>query len=191
MFPLLKPWEAVSSSSCSSFLPDPHPFWALCLCRQDVWVQIFIYEYCSEYAHLFLYFLDLVRIFFLEAQMVKNFPALQETQVWSLGQEDPLEEEMASHSSILAWKIPWTEEPGRLQFMGSQRIGHNWVTNTFFFLSNFRWNKSDREREILYVITYMWTLKSKTKEYNNSKILSIENKQEFTSVEREVGRGKR
>ena len=128
MFPLLKPWEAVSSSSCSSFLPDPHPFWALCLCRQDVWVQIFIYEYCSEYAHLFLYFLDLVRIFFLEAQMVKNFPALQETQVWSLGQEDPLEEGTTTHSSILAWRILWIEESGGFQFTGSQRVRHEWVT---------------------------------------------------------------
>ena len=59
------------------------------------------------------------------AQIVKNLPAVRETQVQSLGQEDPLEEEMATHSSILAWKIPWTEEPGGLQAMGSQRVGHN------------------------------------------------------------------
>ena len=52
--------------------------------------------------------------------MVKNLPAIQETQVRSLGQEDPLEKEMATHSNILAWKISWTEEPGRLQSMGSQ-----------------------------------------------------------------------
>ena len=64
------------------------------------------------------------------AQMVKNLPAVQETQVRSLGQEDPLEKETATHSSILAWRIPWTEEPGELQFMGSQRVRHNWVTNT-------------------------------------------------------------
>ena len=51
------------------------------------------------------------------AQIVKNLPAMQETQVQSLGQEDPLEESMAAHSSILAWRIPWTEEPGRLQPM--------------------------------------------------------------------------
>ena len=61
----------------------------------------------------------------LVAQMVKNLPAMQETQVLSLGGEDPLEEEMATHSSILAWRIPWTEEPGGLQFLGSQRVGHN------------------------------------------------------------------
>ena len=58
---------------------------------------------------------------------------MQETQVRSLGREDPLEEGMATHPSILAWEIPWTEEPGRLQFMGSQRIGLYWVTNTFTF----------------------------------------------------------
>ena len=57
--------------------------------------------------------------------MVKNPPAMQETRVPSLGQEDPLEEVMAIHSSILAWRIPWTKEPGRLQSMGSQRVRHN------------------------------------------------------------------
>ena len=57
----------------------------------------------------------------LVAQLVKNLPATQETRVWSLGQEDPLEKEMATHSSILAQRIPWTEEPGRLQPMGSQK----------------------------------------------------------------------
>ena len=56
--------------------------------------------------------------------MIKHLPAVQETRVRSLGWEDPLEEEMATHSSTLAWKIPWTEEPGRLQSMGSQRVGH-------------------------------------------------------------------
>jgi len=56
-------------------------------------------------------------------QWVKNPPAMQETQVQSLGQEDPLEEGMATHSSILAWRIPWTEEPGRLQSTGLQRVG--------------------------------------------------------------------
>ena len=59
------------------------------------------------------------------AQMVENLPAMQETRVQSLGWEDPLEKEMAAHSSILAWRIPWTEEPGGLQSMGSQRVGHN------------------------------------------------------------------
>ena len=61
----------------------------------------------------------------LVAQFLKSLPAMQETWVRSLGQEDPLEKEMASHSSILAWRIPWTEKPGRLQSMGSQRIRHD------------------------------------------------------------------
>ena len=58
-------------------------------------------------------------------QMVKHLPAMQETWVRSLGQEDPLEKEMATHSSILAWKIPWLEEPDRLQSMGLQRVRHD------------------------------------------------------------------
>ena len=61
----------------------------------------------------------------LVAQTVKRLPAMQETWVRSLGWEDPLEKEMATHSSTLAWKIPWMEEPGRLQSMGSQRVGHD------------------------------------------------------------------
>ena len=60
----------------------------------------------------------------LVAQRVKHLPAMWETQVQSPGWEDPLEKEMATHSSTLVWKIPWTEEPGRLQSMGSQRVGH-------------------------------------------------------------------
>ena len=79
---------------------------------------------------LFLYFFFNLKQYLLTSfSLVKNLPAMQETQVWSLGWEDPLEEEMATHSSILAWKIPWTEEPGGLQSMGWQRVGHNWVTN--------------------------------------------------------------
>ena len=62
---------------------------------------------------------------FLVAQMVKNLPAVQGTWVQSLGQEDPLEKGMATHSSILSWRIPWTEVPGGLQSMGSQRVRHD------------------------------------------------------------------
>ena len=61
----------------------------------------------------------------LVAQLVKNLPAMWETLVRSLGWEGPLEKEMAIHSSVIAWKIPWTEEPDRLQSMGSQRVGHD------------------------------------------------------------------
>ena len=63
-------------------------------------------------------------------QVVKNLPAMQETRVQCLGREDPLEKEMATHSSILAWRIPWTEEPCGLQSLGSQRVGHDRATNT-------------------------------------------------------------
>ena len=59
------------------------------------------------------------------AQMAKNLSPVQETQIRSLGLEDPLQKRMATHSSILAWRIPWTEEPGGLQSMGLQRVGHN------------------------------------------------------------------
>ena len=61
----------------------------------------------------------------LVAQRLKCLPGMQETWVRSLGQEDPLENEMATHSSTLAWRIPWREEPDRLQSLGSQRVGHN------------------------------------------------------------------
>ena len=62
------------------------------------------------------------------AQLIKNLPAMQETQVWSLDWEDPLRKGLATHFSILGWKIPWTEESGRLQSMGSQRVGHHLAT---------------------------------------------------------------
>ena len=71
----------------------------------------------------------------LLAQMLKRQPAVRETRVWSLGQEDPLEKVMAPHSSTLAWKIPWMEEPGGLQSTGSQRVRHDWVNSLSVFLS--------------------------------------------------------
>ena len=70
----------------------------------------------------------------LVAQTVKRLPTMRETRVWSLGWEDLLEKAMATHSSTLAWKIPWSKEPGRLQSMGSQRIGHNWATSLLHFI---------------------------------------------------------
>ena len=70
--------------------------------------------------------------------MVKNLPAMQETQVWSLGWEDSLEKGMATQSSILAWRIPWTDEPGRLWSMGLQRVRHNWAINVH--KHTFCWN---------------------------------------------------
>ena len=69
----------------------------------------------------------------LLAQMVKHLPTMRGTLVQSLGREDLLEKEMTTHSSILAWKIPWMEEPGRLQSMGSQRVGHDRASSLSFF----------------------------------------------------------
>ena len=71
------------------------------------------------------------------AQTVKCLPTMRETQVRFLGWEDPLEKEMATHSSTLAWKIPWTEKPGRLQSIGSRTVGHNWVTSSHFISLHF------------------------------------------------------
>ena len=65
------------------------------------------------------------------AQTVTNLPEMQETRVQSLGWEDPLENEVVTHSSILSWRITWAEEPGGLQSMELQRVGHDWVTNRF------------------------------------------------------------
>ena len=73
------------------------------------------------------------------AQTVKRLCTMRETWVRSLGQEDPLEKEMAIHSSTIAWKIPWTEELGRLQSMGSQRVGHDWATS---ILTTMLWTAS-------------------------------------------------
>ena len=70
------------------------------------------------------------------AQRVKHLPAMRETRVRSLGWEDPLEKEMVTHSSILAWRIPWTEKPGRLQSTGSQRVGHDFTFTFTFNLHN-------------------------------------------------------
>ena len=69
----------------------------------------------------------------LMAQMIMNLPAMQETWVWFLSQENPLGKEMATHSSMLTWRILWTKEPGGLQSLETQRVGHDWVTNTFTF----------------------------------------------------------
>ena len=86
----------------------------------------------------------LITPWILRGQMVKHLPTMWETQVRTLGWEDPLEKEMATHSSTLAWKIPWTEEPGRLQSIGSQRVRHDWATSlelvfhciTYYLLSS-------------------------------------------------------
>ena len=74
----------------------------------------------------------------LVAQTVKNLPVMQETWVRSLDWEDCLEKGITTHSSVLAWRIPWTEEPGGLQSLGSQRVGHDWVTHTFTLMTYFK-----------------------------------------------------
>ena len=89
------------------------------------------------------------------AQRLKRLPAMQETWVRSLGQEDPLEKEMAPHSSILAWRIPWTEEPGRLQSTGSQRLGHDWATSLHFALCN---STSLLRFWILFACVHVWLI---------------------------------
>ena len=83
--------------------------------------------YTHTHTHTHIYILSTTTVFraSLVAQMAKNLPAMQETQVQSLGWKDPLEKGMTTHSSILAWRIPWTEEPSGLQSMGLQRVGHN------------------------------------------------------------------
>ena len=96
----------------------------------------------------------------LLAQRVKCLPALRDTQVRSLVWEDPLEKEMATHSSILAWRIPWTEEPGRLQSMGSQRVRHEWATSLSFFSFSLSLNSyvaMDKWHSNIHPIVLMWT----------------------------------
>ena len=91
-------------------------------------MQLFAGRACQVLLYLILSII--LTVGFLVPQTVKNLPAMQEIWVWPLGQENPLEKETATHSSVPAWKIPWTEEPGGLQSMGLQRTEHNWATNT-------------------------------------------------------------
>ena len=81
--------------------------------------------------------------------MVKCLPAMWENWVWSLGQEDPLEKEKATHSNTLAWKIPWMEEPGRLQSMESQRVGQDWTTSLHYWIIYTIYVKGMAEDEIV------------------------------------------
>ena len=99
----------------------------------------------------------------LVAQRLKHLPAMWETWVQPLHQEDPLEKEMATGSSILAWRIPWTEEPGRLQFTGSQRVGHDWHMYNIK-----KW--------------YKWTYLQ-----NRNRLTDIDNKPMITKEERQEG----
>ena len=90
------------------------------------------------------------------SQMVKNLPAMQETPVQSRGWKDPLEKGMAIHSSVLAWRVPWTREPGGLQSMGLQRVGHDWVTNTFTFKEEERAEKEKYLKQQKWESSRIW-----------------------------------
>ena len=112
------------------------------MCYQWIWelrTLYFTYKYQPYlftyiYIHTYVYVYQPVRAS-LVAQTVKNLPTMQETQLWSLSQEDSLEKRMATHSSIHAWRIPWTEKPGGYSPWG-HRVGHDWATST---LSAYYW----------------------------------------------------
>ena len=95
----------------------------------------------------------------LVAQKLKRLPARWETRVQPLGQEDPLEKETAPHSSILAWRLPWTEEPGRLQSMGSQRVRHDWATS-LSLSSAFSKSSLNSFREATFYLLPIWGMSS-------------------------------
>ena len=97
---------------------------------------------------------------FPDGSVVKNLPANQETRVWTLGLEDPLEKEMATHCSILAWDILWTEEPGRLQSMGLQRIRYDWATKQHIYIYIYIYTHIYIYIHIhtyIYIFTYIYT----------------------------------
>ena len=107
-------------------------------------LEPYIYTHTHNYRNKWN--LSYLKESFLVAQTVRHLPTMRETWVWSLGWEDPLEKEMATHSSTLAWKIPWTEELGRLQSMGSQRVGHDWATSPSY-LNDWDLDKRDGPRK--------------------------------------------
>ena len=136
-----------------------YPFALLSLRVTTTYLRILTSSRCSRNVRSFswrmvtLLFHFLYKGTFPVAQTVKNLPVMRETQVWFLGREDPLEKGMATYSSILAWRIPWTKEPGGPQSMGSQRAGHNWATDTLtqrlracHYMSCFFWWWSRRKR---------------------------------------------
>ena len=139
--------------------------WALCIRWPNYWSFSFSISPSSEYSGLIFFRMDCLDLLAVQgplksllqhhcsktsilqhsaslwtslvAQMAKRPSTMWETWVQALGWEDPLEKEMAIHCSTIAWKIPWTEEPGRLHSIGSQRVGHDWVTSLHFFFSFF------------------------------------------------------
>ena len=109
--------------------------------------------------------------------MTKNLPAMQEIQVQSLGREDPLETKMETHCSILAWQILWTEEPGGLQTMGSQRAGHDWATIIFTFthlqccVCEFQLNFLKTSSHLCPLICHKWLFNSCSRLWWPSRVL--------------------
>ena len=115
---------------------QPSQMW-MALLTQYQWYLCFEYfkKFWGEYVDLWAS----PMVPSLVAQMVKCLLAMRETRVQSMGWEDPLEKEMATHLSTLAWKIPWIEEPGRLHSVGSQRVEHDWVTSLSLFFPMVQW----------------------------------------------------
>ena len=108
----------------------------------------------------------------LVAQTVKNQPAMQETQVQSLGWEESLEKWMTTQSSILAWRIPWTEKPGGLQSMDSQRVGHDWATDTFKGPSYYSGVNNSKQQYMIYLASILvnWEREEKQKIWDHFNI---------------------
>ena len=123
IYHLCPSWEGIVATELRKRFKKVSRFYAEIFSKVSCYLSV-IHKLCS-----ISYFLRVILIFPV-AQMVKNLPAIQETQVWSPGWKDLLEKGMAIHSSILAWRIPWIKEPGRPQSMGLQRVGHAWATNT-------------------------------------------------------------
>ena len=97
----------------------------MCVYIYKLFISLILEDICSQVHGFFFPWISMVKYDSLVAQMINSLPAMWETQVQSLGQEDPLEKKMATHSSILAWKIPRMEESGRLQSTGLQRVKHD------------------------------------------------------------------
>ena len=151
-------YATVWNSSCSLYFKTlktyGNTYWYSC---SFPWLGINIHfrDKVDVYRASLVQRIDIFREFtkyfisFLVAQRLKWLPPMRETWVWSLGWEDPLEKEVATHSSILAWRIPWTEEPCRLQSTGSQTVGHDWATSlsfTFFHKYSLHWRVKRRCR---------------------------------------------
>ena len=127
---------------------------ALCIRWANYWNYSFSINPSNEYSGLISL-----------AQRLKCLPAMRETWIQSLGREDPLEKEMATHSSILAWRIPWMEEPGGLQSMGSQRVGHDWVTSLSLSISPPVWHFSSVALSFSFFLHDLQELSSLTRDW--------------------------